>query len=310
MRTKNHAVSPETESGSHRLSFGASLFTAFLCMLFGANAVAIKISLTGIGVFTNAGLRFGGAGLTILLWVLCTGRPLAVPKGQRHHLVILSIFFFIQFSLFYHGQSKTTASHAILIANLLPFVVMVLAHYYIPGDTINLKKTVGLIFGFSGIILLFFDNTFATGGSIQGDMIICFAVLIWGAHVVYIKKIIKDFHPAQISFYPMLISTPIFLLCGFIWDNGMVKFVDITIIKSLLYQTFITASFGFVAWNTMIQRFGATTLHSFIFLMPISGVFLGVVMLGEPLTTNLIGSIVLVVAGLIFVNRMSSRVVV
>ena len=41
----------------------AALLMAVLCMLFGANAVAVKISLTGLGVFTTAGLRFAVASL-------------------------------------------------------------------------------------------------------------------------------------------------------------------------------------------------------------------------------------------------------
>jgi drug/metabolite transporter (DMT)-like permease len=97
-----------------------------------------------------------------------------------------------------------------------------------------------------------------------------------------------------------------FLLSGYFWDGEMVRFIDASIIKAMLYQTFVTASFGFVAWNTMIRRFGATALHSFVFIMPISGVFLGVTLLGEPITANLISSIVLVVAGLVVVNRKSA----
>ena len=50
------------------LSFWAAVFTVCICMLFGANAVAIKISLEGIGVFTTAGIRFGVASITIFLW--------------------------------------------------------------------------------------------------------------------------------------------------------------------------------------------------------------------------------------------------
>jgi drug/metabolite transporter (DMT)-like permease len=36
--------------------------------------------------------------------------------------------------------------------------------------------------------------------------------------------------------------------------------------------------------------------------MPISGVFLGILILGEPLTSTIIGSIVLVSLGLVVVN--------
>ncbi len=69
----------------------------------------------------------------------------------------------------------------------------------------------------------------------------------------------------------------------------------------------VTTVFGFVAWNTMIQIFGATALRSFVFIMPISGVFLGVTLLGEPITPNLIYAIFLVVVGLIVVNKVSRK---
>jgi len=45
----------------------ATVFTSILCIVFGANAVAIKISLSGLGAFTTAGLRFSIATLAIFL---------------------------------------------------------------------------------------------------------------------------------------------------------------------------------------------------------------------------------------------------
>lgn len=304
LETKNNALLPLATS--HGLPLRASLFTMFLCMLFGANAVAIKISLTGLGVFTNAGLRFGFAAIVIFLWARSTSKPLAVTATQVRQLAILGLFFFVQLSLFYFGLSKTTASHGTLIANVLPFVVMILAHYFIPGDTINLKKVSGLILGFTGVLVLFFDNVALTGDALLGDLLVLLAVLVWGCHVVFIKRIIEGFHPIQVTLYPISMAAPMFLLSGFLWDGEMVRFIDASIIKAMLYQTFVTASFGFVAWNTMIRKFGATALHSFVFIMPVSGVFLGVTLLGDPITANLIGAIVLVVTGLIVVNRMGA----
>ena len=276
---------------------------AFLCTLFGANAVAIKISLTGLGIFTSAGLRFGLAAVTLLLWAWLTGKPLAINRFQLSRLAILAVVFFLQLSLFYSGLSRTTASHGTLIANILPFVVMILAHYFIPGDSINVKKILGLVLGFGGVAVLFIDGASITDISLTGDLLVLLAVLIWGGHVVYIKKITAGFHPVQITLYPMLMAAPLFLVSGFLFDGQMVRFFDTAIIQSLLYQIFVTASFGLVAWDTMLQRFGATALHSFIFVMPISGVFFGVSLLGEPLTTHLLLSISLVVAGLLAVNR-------
>ncbi|MBW1748279.1 MAG: EamA/RhaT family transporter, partial [Deltaproteobacteria bacterium] len=53
---------------NQELSLLAGIFTVCLCSLFGANAVAIKISLSGLGVFTTAGLRFSLAAVTVFIW--------------------------------------------------------------------------------------------------------------------------------------------------------------------------------------------------------------------------------------------------
>lgn len=301
-------VSAIPQATSHELPLGASFFTAFLCFLFGANAVAVKISLTGLGVFTTAGLRFATAAVVLCLYAISTGKPLAIKRGMFGHLIVLSAIFFTQLSLFYFGQAGTTASHGTLISNILPFMVMLLANVFIPEEPIDRRKILGLVVGFAGVAMLFLDNLAMSREALQGDLLILLAVTIWSGHVIYIKKIISNFHPLQITLYPMAMAAPVFLISGFLFDGQMIGTIDWTVIQSMLYQIFVTASFGFVAWNTLISRFGAAALHSFVFIMPISGVLLGVVLLEEPLTVNLIGAIVLVVTGLILVNRTKTTV--
>jgi drug/metabolite transporter (DMT)-like permease len=275
----------------------------FLCMLFGANTVAVKISLTGFGVFTTAGLRFGIAAVVISLWAACTGRPLAISRRQARQLAPLGLIFLFQLALFNSGQNLTTASHGTLISNVLPFVVMILAHFFIPGESASLQKAVGLVLGFTGVAMLFLDSAVMSGDALHGDVLILLAVFVWACNAVYVKKIIGGFHPLQITLYPMLMTVPVFFLLGYFFDGEMVKSFDAAAIKALLYQALITASFGFVAWNTLIAKYGATALHSFVFIMPVSGVFLGVVMLGEPVTASLVIAILLVTTGLLVVNR-------
>ncbi len=278
----------------------------FLCILFGANTVAVKVSLTGLGVFTLAGLRFGIAAVVVFLWAAGTGKPLAITGRQARQLAPLCCIFFCQLSLFNLGQSMTTASHGTLISNVLPFVVMILAHFFIPGESVRLQKVVGLVLGFVGVTLLFFDSLVMTDNALQGDMLILLAVFVWACNAVYLKTIIGGFHPLQVTLYPMAMAVPVFFLCGYFFDGGMVKSFEAPVIKALLYQALITASFGFVAWNTLMAKYGTTALHSFVFIMPVSGVFLGVLMLGEPVTAHLITSIILVTAGLVVVNAKAS----
>ncbi|MBC8463778.1 MAG: DMT family transporter, partial [Deltaproteobacteria bacterium] len=131
---------PEHQPSNKELTFTAGVFTVFLCILFGSNAVAIKISFSGLGVFTTAAIRFGVATVVIFLWAKITGRATALKKGQLRQVLIFSSLFTIQLSLFYLGLSKSNASRAALLTNLLPFFILFLAHFFIAGDRITKQK--------------------------------------------------------------------------------------------------------------------------------------------------------------------------
>jgi drug/metabolite transporter (DMT)-like permease len=270
--------------------------------IFGANAVAIKISLSGLGAFTTAGLRFGIATFIIFLWAKITRRSFNIKKGQTRQLLIVSVLFTVQLSLLYFGLSKTNASRGTLLINLQPFFVLFLAHYFIPGDRITKKKILGLFMGFTGMALVFLGKKAVTTDVQIGDFMILITAFLWACNTAYIKRIINAFDPFQIVLYPMIFSVPFFFLAGFIWDSTMIGHVNLKVLVSLLYQAILTASFGFVAWNNMLQKYGAVSLHSFIFIMPIAGVILGGVVLGEPITLNILLALMLIVSGILVVN--------
>ncbi len=217
-------------------------------------------------------------------------------------MLILSAIFIVQLSCFYLGLGKTTASHGALIANILPFIVLILAHFFIPGDNISFKKGIGITLGFVGVLFLFFDEQDLTGELKKGDLLVLLAVFMWSSSAVFVKRIISEYNVVQITIYPMIFGTPLFFLFGLLWDDQMIRMINPTVIKAILYQSIVTAAFGFIAWNTLLQKFGATALHSFIFIMPLVGVLFGVLLLGEIFTPQLAISIAFIVTGVIIVN--------
>ena len=289
------------------IPLSAALFTGFLCTLFGANAVAIKYSLSGIGTFTAAGLRFSIAAAAIYFWARFTGRPFALRKGQASQLLFISVVFTLQLGLLYLGLGKTSASRGTLMVNLQPFFLLLLAHWFIPGDRMTKKKILGLIMGAVGMVLVFSGKKGVTVDVQMGDLMILATAFLWAVNTVYTKRIIHLFSPFQMVFYPMLFCIPFFLLAGFLWDGRMIVNLDGKVLSALLYQSLVTASFGFVAWNTMLLKYGAVALHSFIFIMPIAGVLLGGLILGEPITWELVLALVLIVSGIVTVNFRSRR---
>jgi drug/metabolite transporter (DMT)-like permease len=292
----------DQQPSNHELPLSAVVSTIFLCVLFGSNAVAIKIAFSGLGVFTTAAIRFGIAAVAIFIWARITGRTIALKKGQIHQVIIFSALFTVQLSLFYLGLSKSNASRGTLLSNLLPFFILFLAHFFIPGDRITKRKFFGILLGFTGVVFMFLDEKAMQAGFRTGDIIILCAVTIWSCSTVYLKRIISTFSPFQVVLYSTMFSVPIFLAEALIWDNGMIFNLDAPVIGAMLYQSLITASFGFVAWNTLLKKYGAVSLHSFVFIMPIAGVALGGLVLGEPITIKILLALAFIVLGIVVVH--------
>ncbi|WP_319406460.1 DMT family transporter [uncultured Desulfosarcina sp.] len=283
------------------------IFIIFLTVIFGGNTVAIKLALTGMGPLTSAGLRFALAAVAIACWARATDRSFCIQTGQAFQLLIVSLAFTVQLSLFYLGLDRTYASRGVLISNLLPFFVLFLSHRFIPGERITWKKMTGIVLGFAGVAFMFTGTPGISGSLHTGDLIILAAVMVWSCNVVYTKRIINDYSPFHLVLYPMIFSVPIFLSAGFLWDDRMLFNLNPMVIGAYAYQSLVSAAFGFVAWSTMLQRYGASTLHAFVFIMPIAGVVFSGFLLHEPITPNLIVAMVFIAVGILMIHVGSKK---
>ena len=116
------------------------------------------------------------------------------------------------------------------------------------------------------------------------------------------ERILTDLQPLQVVLYPAMLSAPLFFLAALATDYLSGARLDAKILTALIYQGLVNTAFGFVAWNTLLRKYGAVALHSFIFIMPISGVALGGLVLGEPITAKILIALALIVAGILVVH--------
>ena len=212
----------EGESQEKEWTLYSVCLAVFLSAAFGANAVAIKISVSGIGPFTAAGIRFLIASLVIFAWARATGRSFHVHRNQVYPLLVLFLLFFSQISFLYLGISRTNASRAVLISNLQPFFVLFLAHFFIPDDRITLRKALGLLLGFTGVCFVFLEKEGVTEGFQVGDVLMVLSTSLWAVSTVYTKTVLHRLSPHFIAFYQMVVSVPFFFLGGFLWDQPMI----------------------------------------------------------------------------------------
>jgi drug/metabolite transporter (DMT)-like permease len=297
-----HRVAAGLLPSQNEIGFWTAVYMMLLCTLFGANAVAIKVTFEGFGIFTAAALRFGIAAAVIALWARFSGRSFRLPRGQWKVLLVYSVLFTVQLSLFFTGLDRTYASRGTLLINLLPFMILLLAHFFIPGDRITRRNLVGLILGFGGVVSVFAGQETLAGDIRVGDGLVLAATFIWACNTVFIKRVIDRLHPFHIVFYSMLFALPFFILEAWLFDAAAVQRLSLRALAGLGYQTFVTASFGFIAWNTLLKAYGAVALHSFVFIMPLVGVVLSGWILDEPLHPNLWLALILIVAGILAIH--------
>jgi drug/metabolite transporter (DMT)-like permease len=62
------------------------------------------------------------------------------------------------YSFFYIGLSNTTGIKAAIITSSGSFFLVIISHYLFKNDKINIKKILGLLLGFTGVLLINLDG--------------------------------------------------------------------------------------------------------------------------------------------------------
>ena len=105
-----------------------SLLTA-LCMVWGLNAVAIKIANVGIDPIFGAGLRSVIATACLILWMRFKRIPLFA--GNLLDGIVVGLLFGVEFSILYPSLLYTTASSAWILLYTTPFFHAIGAHFFL-----------------------------------------------------------------------------------------------------------------------------------------------------------------------------------
>ena len=72
---------------------------------------------------------------------------------------------------------------------------------------------------------------------------------------------------------------------------------------SLGIQTVVGAFASYLTWMWLLRHYPATQMSTFTFLTPVFALVFGIVLLGEPLTVQLVVALVGVAAGIVLVSR-------
>lgn len=283
----------------------AAALAVVLCLSWGFNQVAVKLALPEIPPLIQAAFRSTFGALIVVAWARARGVKLMDFDGTLVPGIVAGVLFGLEFLLIYRGLVWTSASRASLFLYTAPFFVVIGARWLLPGDPFDRWQWAGLLLSFAGMVAAFGVPT--PGGNPQmliGDLMVLFAGAAWAATTLVIKatRLVRASYE-KILLYQLIVSAPMLALCARLFGERVVEPPSAVALGSLVYQTVWVVAVTFLAWFALIQRYSGSRLSVFTFLTPLFGIAAGHVVLGDPLTPAFALAALLVVAGLVLVNR-------
>ena len=291
-------------SATRPLDFAAAAIVVLLCLSWGFNQVAVKLAIPDIPPLMQASIRSAGAGLIVWLWTRARGIPLRIDDGSLRAGLITGLLFGLEFVLIYRGLLFTTASRAVLFLYMAPFLVVLGSHWLVPGDRFTPWQWAGLALSFAGIAVAFGIPSGADSRQMIGDLMLLGGGAAWAGTTLMIKSsALNRVSAEKTMLYQLVVSIPILTLCAALCGERITHAPGALAIGSLLYQTVWVVSITFVIWFALIVRYSASRLSAFTFLTPLFGVAAGYLVMGDPITPGFALAVMMVIGGLILVNR-------
>jgi drug/metabolite transporter (DMT)-like permease len=285
-------------------SIGAAIVVA-LCLSWGLNTVAIKLTLPDVPPLIQATIRSLGALAVVVLWCAARRIPLFQRDGTLVPGVVAGALFGIEFVLIYSGLQLSLASRASIFLYTAPFFVALGGAFFLPGERLVVWQWLGLALSFAGtVVAIGVPQAAVDARVLTGDALLIGGGLAWGATTLIIKgSRLRLIAPEKTLAYQLLVSVPILAAGAWALGEHIVATPRPAALWWLLYQTVWVVGVTYAVWFAMIKSYSASRLSAFTFLTPLFGVIAAHFMLGDPIDWPFALAAGLVVGGLVLVNR-------
>lgn len=295
-----------TERKEHLDTLAVSLLLA-CCLFWGFQQILIKTTVAEVPPLWQAALRFAGATALLWLWSAWRGVALFGRDGTLRAGLSAGLLFAAEFSCIYLGLRDTTASRLTVFLYTSPFVVAVLLPRIVPSEKLRTVQWVGLAIAFVAVAFAFsegFTGAHATPRQLRGDALALAAGVLWGLTTLVIRaSALATASAEKTLFYQVAVTAVVAPLLSLALGETWSLHYSAYAWTSIVLQTAIGAFASYLAWMWLLRHYPATRMSSFTFLTPVFALLFGVLLLGEPLTPQLVLALVGVAVGIVLVNR-------
>lgn len=275
---------------------------------WGGTFVAARYAVGEAPPFFVAACRYVIATVALFgllaLRVRASGVRFPFPTGAKQWgtlFVLGAVGIFIYNTAFFVGLRLTTASNGSLIVAINPVMTAMLSAIWLK-EAVRSRQIAGFALSLVGVL------TIVSGGSWEtlrhfsfnpGDLILVAAPVTWAVFSVMGKRVLDWCSPLEATSWASLFGALLLIPCAFLERStggstgGLSTWGWIAVLQLALLGTVV----GFVWWYEAIQKIGTARSALFVNLVPVFGVLLASLFLGEKLLASQLAGGLLVVGG-------------
>jgi drug/metabolite transporter (DMT)-like permease len=275
-----------------------------LATLFWAGNVTLGRALRyQAGPFTISAARMAIASLVFLLLFRGLPAPERRLGPKWPWLLGMSLLGMVGCPVtLYLALRFTTASSTSLINGSGPLVTALLSALLL-HTLLTRGQLGGAILSLLGVVLVVAGGQ---GGALHGftlnpgDVIMFVNVVMWGLYSIMSGIVTRGRSAIWATAFSTWFSLPFLLPAALVEWRRTPPTVDVTLVLAVLYIGVFATCLGFLMWNEGVRREGANGAMAFYNMLPVFGVLLGALFLGEHLTASqLLGGGLIIGGGLL-----------
>lgn len=274
-----------------------------LSMIWGASFFFVEIAVKTMTPFTIVLCRVGVAAFLLLGFAVVTRRKL--PRDPDIWLAFLALGALnnvMPFSLITWGQSHIDSSLAAILNATSPVFSVILAHFLTKDEKITGNRLAGVLFGWVGVaVLIGLDAAGGVGMKTAGQVAVLGAAFLYALAAIFGRRF-KKIDPVVVAAGMLTGSTLIMLPLAFVFEQPLALAPTVMTWAALFGLSAISTSLAYIIYFYVLSKAGATNILLVTFLIPVSAIFLGMMVLGETPGWNAFSGMGLIFIGLVFID--------
>lgn len=281
--------------------------------LFGSTLIASRFSVGQFHPTTYIGIRMVLASLCHLV-VYMLARRQKWPNSSLlwRHAALLGVLgtavpmVAIVSSLQYQSAGLTS-----VLLTSGPAVTVLMAHFFLADETLNLAKVTGVVLALGGAVLLAVRGESglpeASQASPLGYGLVALAILSASSMTIYARRFMRDYDYFDVASVRMFVATLTVMPLSALLVGVDLSGVDVRGYTALVYAALVGTFSGLMLSFYNIKRFGATAASMPLYVIPVVASLGGALVLGEQITAGMPAGTGLIAVGIALINRPRRR---